>query len=256
MVGAAPHAGAVEAQDHRCLGALAGLWGTADGTSAVISASGFKQRTWSGKDSLNLSFFNPLIHDPLPLVEPSFQVKMAVVREVPSNLPQKPSNLPSSDNKGLSVGATVGIGIGIALLVILGALGAWIFVRRRRRTWAQKRKTQGDSEFPGDTPNEEITKRLFEYGKSNGNGVGGHKEMRIDGAVEIGDGELDKAVAQQDNKPPINEKAYEMPTAIEPVEIGGGNHFAAELEGSAVMNTVTSTDKNETCPVNPGIAQR
>jgi hypothetical protein len=202
---------------------------------------------------LDLSFFNPLIHNPLTLVEPSFQVKMAVVGEVPSNLPQKPSNLPSSDNKDLSLGATVGIGIGIALLVILGALGAWIFVRRRRRTWAQKRKTQGDSEFPGDTPNEEITKRLFEYGKSNGNGVGGHKEMRIDGAV---DGELDKAVAQQDNKPPIDGKAYEMPTSVEPVEIGGRDHFAAELEGSAVMNMVTSTDKNETCPVNPGVAQK
>jgi hypothetical protein len=184
---------------------------------------------------------------------------MAVVGEVPSNLPEKPSNLPYSDNKGLSVGATVGIGIGIALLVILGALGAWIFVRRRRRTWAQKRKTQGDPELPGDTPNEEITKRLFEYGKINGNGVGGDKELRIDGAVEIGDGGRDKAninVAQQENKPPIDEKAYEMPTAVEPVEIGGGNNFAAELEGSAVMNTVTSTDKNETCPVNPGIAQK
>jgi hypothetical protein len=100
------------------------------------------------------------------LTPTSFTVEMAAAVETPSNLPQKPTNLPSSDNKGLSVGGAVGIGVGIALFVILVALGTWIFVRQ----WAQKRKKQSDLESTGDTSNEEITKRLFAYGKSSGNG--------------------------------------------------------------------------------------
>jgi hypothetical protein len=185
---------------------------------------------------------------------------MAVSFEIPSNLPQKPSNLPSSANEGFSIGATVGIGIGIALLVILVALGTWIFVRRRRRTWAQKRKRQTDMESTGDTPNEEITKRLFEYGKSNENG--GDKEMRFNDYVEIGDGGRIKGDlgsvggAQQEEKQATEKSAYEMPTAAEPVEIGALNHFAAELEGSAVAHTASSTEKNETCLVDPGNAQK
>jgi hypothetical protein len=179
---------------------------------------------------------------------------MAVPGEIPSNLPQKPTNIPSSDNKGLSVGATVGIGIGIALLVILGAIGAWMFVRRRRRAWAQKRKKQGDLEIKGETPNEEITKKILGNDKSNGNGI--DKERRIEGAVEIGGGEQNKADLGQIDPPPRhgaaqNEKTvYEMSTAPELVEIGEGSRFVAELEGSTVPRTAARIEKNDTCPDN------
>jgi hypothetical protein len=185
---------------------------------------------------------------------------MAVAGEIASSLPQKPTNLPSSDNEGLSIGATFGIGVGIALLVILVALGTWIFVRRWRRTWAQKRKRQIDLESTGDTSNEEITKRLFEYGKSNDNGE--DKEMRMNDSVKIVEvgrikGDLDPIDgAQQEEKQAAEKSVYEMPTAAEPVEIGEVNHFAAELEGSAVAHTASSTEKNETCLVDPGNAQK
>jgi hypothetical protein len=166
-------------------------------------------------------------------------------RAIPTNLPQKPTNLPESDGKGLSVGATVGIGIGIALLVILGAAGAWIFVRRRRRNWAQKRREQGDLGTKGDTPNAEIAKKIRMNEKSDSV----NKPMGEDGAVENGGGLENRAelggvdTLATDNKPSAEAdmefyhgaKAYEMPTTAEPVEIGEGKTFAAELEGSTVV---------------------
>jgi hypothetical protein len=167
---------------------------------------------------------------------------MVTPRAIPTSLPQKPSDLPTSDNKGLSVGATVGIGIGIALLVILGAIGAWVFVRRRRRTWAKKRREQGDPELKGDTPNAEIAKKM----KMNDEHDSLNKEMGVDGVPEIGGGapslaELDDHhAAEKDIKPYTNshtdEKAYEMPSTIEPVEMGEGRVFVAELEGSSAFS--------------------
>lgn len=170
---------------------------------------------------------------------------MVVPRAVPTSLPQKPTDLPVSDGKGLSVGATVGIGIGIALLVILGAAGAWIFVRRRRRTWAQKRREQGDPEIKGDTPDAEIAKKLQRDERSGSM----DKETGGNGVVEIGGGQQNRAeladinTESKDGKPStepyvgpyIDENAHEMPTAAEPVEIGEGRTFAAELEGSTVV---------------------
>jgi hypothetical protein len=183
---------------------------------------------------------------------------MAVAGEIPSNLPQKPTNVPSSDGGGLSVGATVGIGIGIAVLVILGAVGAWICVRRRRRTWAQKRKKQGDPEITGETPNEEIIKRVLDSDNSNDL----DKEMKIDGAVEIGDGGRDNAdsghtdSAQRRSKPRTEKRVHEMPSAADLVEIGEGNQFVAELEGSIVTGMAASPQKNGACPTDPGNAQK
>lgn len=155
---------------------------------------------------------------------------------VPSNIRRKPANTAfpdKHDRGGLSLGATVGIGVGIALIVILGAVGAWIFVRRRRRTWAQKRKEQGDLEGHGETPNEEVTKKIAQEGKGDALA----KELRVDGAAELGDG--DEKTGTWSERPlselHTDEKAYEISTAPNAVEIGEGKTFVAELEGSDVQ---------------------
>ncbi|KAH3983612.1 hypothetical protein HBI56_075250 [Parastagonospora nodorum] len=152
--------------------------------------------------------------------------RMPIARAVLTNLPQKPTNISTSDNKGLSVGATIGIGIGIALLVILGAIGAWIFVRRRRRTWAQKRREQGDVETKGDTPDVEIAKKI----QNSEDFDSLDKEIGVDGAVEIGGG---NELAMETSFRP-GYQTHEMPDAHEPAEMGEGRMFAVELEGLSV----------------------
>lgn len=70
------------------------------------------------------------------------------------------------------------------MLIILGAAGAWIFVRRRRRIWAERRKAQGDPERSSNTPDAEMMNKVGESEKNEAL----DKEMRIDVPVEIGDG--------------------------------------------------------------------
>lgn len=168
------------------------------------------------------------------LLHPTFKFlsKMAIARALPTNLPQKPTDIPPSDNRGLSVGATIGIGIGIALLFILGAIGAWIFVRRRRRTWVQERREQSDPEIEGDTPDVEIAKKIQKIEK--------YDSLDKELAVEIGSGEQDIAelAVGKDMKPhtvpQTGAQEYEMPSTHEPLKVGEGRTFAAELEGSGV----------------------
>ena len=154
---------------------------------------------------------------------------MPIPRALPTNLPQKPTNIPTSDNRGLSVGVSIGIGIGIALLVILGAIGAWIFARRRRRTWAHRRREQSDVQIKGDTPDVEIAAKLQ---KSDGRDDL-DKEIRVDGAVKMGGGN-EPAVGEKHTAPHLRAHAFAMPGMHEPIEIGEGRMYAAELERSSV----------------------
>jgi hypothetical protein len=166
----------------------------------------------------------------------------------PSHLPKPPAK----DKKaGLSLGATVGIAIGVALLVILSAIGAWIVVRRRRRNWGKKRKEQVGPDPEGDTPDQEISKKIeaerpTEMVSATSKEIEVHK-LEGGTAVEIGDGikketraELASSDIVGDEKArPISElytegNAHEMPAvAQQPVEIGEGKTFIAELDGTS-----------------------
>lgn len=167
----------------------------------------------------------------------------------PSSLPKPPAK----DKKaGLSLGATVGIAIGVALLVILSAIGAWIVVRRRRRQWGIKRKEQAGPDPEGDTPDQEISKKI-EAEKPADMAAATSKEIEVhkmegETAVEIGDGtqkeiraELpSSAIAGDEKARPISElytesNAHEMPAlSQQPVEIGEGKTFIAELDATSV----------------------
>jgi hypothetical protein len=68
--------------------------------------------------------------------------------------------------------------------VFICAVGAWICVRRRRRTWAQKRRPQGDPKAKGVSPDEEITKKV----EQNMTKESLTKEPRIGDAAELGNG--------------------------------------------------------------------
>jgi hypothetical protein len=167
----------------------------------------------------------------------------------PANVRRKPAASPDKHDHrgGLSLGATIGIAIGIALVIILGAVSAWIFIRRRRRTWAQKRKEKGDPEAKGETPNEEINKKIADEEKG-GTLV---KESRADGAIELAVG--DEKIGTQGERPMselhTDTTAYEMSTAPKAVEMGNGKEFVAELEGSDVRPQQTYKQAtNKTTP--------
>jgi nitrogen regulatory protein PII len=176
---------------------------------------------------------------------------------MPTNVRRKPAASPDKHDRrgGLSLGATVGIAIGIALVMILGAVSAWVFIRRRRRTWAQKRREQGDPEARGETPNEEITKKIAEEEK----GESVAKELRVDGVVELADGDAKTGTR---GERPMSElhtdtKAYEMSTAPKAVEIGDGKVFVAELEGSDVRTQqVYKQAANKTAPTQVALGKK
>ena len=167
----------------------------------------------------------------------------------------KPSDLPAPKDKksGLTLGATVGIAIAVALLVIGGALIAWIVVRRRRRSWGKKRKEQKDPESVGDSPEDEIAKKVeAEKPPTKSNSLnkefGGtdekHKHMSED-VAEIDSGQViraemaggDVGKTEYEKSRPLSELhaeniVHELPvTTTSPVEIGGGA-FVAELDAT------------------------
>jgi hypothetical protein len=153
--------------------------------------------------------------------------------ELADSLPSSgvPTPLTPGDSKGgLSAGASAGIGVGVAIVVILMAIGIWIFARRRRRRWQKKRRESGGSSLHGDTPDEEVNRKL------SGQQVAAYRHPgSTNGAVEMGTGQGD----------PNGEKAlYELATSSAPVEVVGDREFAAELPGSQVPGQST-TEKRD-----------
>lgn len=191
------------------------------------------------------------------------QIKMAKPTDVPA---------PKDKKSGLTLGATVGIAIAIALLVIGGALIAWIIVRRRRRSWGKKRKEQRDPESTGDSPDEEIAKKVeadnspalsnIVPNKDFGPPDEKHEYMNQEVAeidsgqmarVEMAGGETGKL--EYEKSRPLSElhtesNVHEMPgTSTSPVEIDG-NTFVAELDGTNVPIKTKATT-SETLPAIP-----
>ncbi|OAL51823.1 hypothetical protein IQ07DRAFT_642728 [Pyrenochaeta sp. DS3sAY3a] len=150
--------------------------------------------------------------------------------ELAESLPSSgvPTPLTPGDSKGgLSAGASAGIGVGVAIVVILMAIGIWIFARRRRRRWQKKRRASGGSSFHGDTPDEEVNRKL------SGQHVAAYRHPgTTNGATEMeGDPNGEKAL-------------YELATSSAPVEAVGDREFPAELPGSQVpgQNTAEKRD--------------
>lgn len=188
----------------------------------------------------------------------------------------KPTDAPVPKDKktGLSLGATVGIALAIALLVIGGALIAWILVRRRRRSWGKKRKEQVDPESTGESPNEEITKKVKAEDATISNSLdkefGGvdEKHERISEVAEIDGGQVVRAeMAGGDIKDTHYEKnrplselhaenvVHELPAATtSPVEIGGA--FVAELDATNVPIKREDTIPEPTKTTNRGLEEK
>ncbi|KAH7399126.1 hypothetical protein DE146DRAFT_524659 [Phaeosphaeria sp. MPI-PUGE-AT-0046c] len=168
-------------------------------------------------------------------------------RSVPTDLPQLPTNLPQNSGHGLSVGAAIGIGIGIALVVLFCAVGAWIFVRRRRRTWASKKRKQEDETNQRDveiahvTPDEEITRRIREYEKDvkmwdekRGNEVAGRAEWESEDEKEQ-EGDVEKTYELGPISPVVEVRNAQMAIA--------GKALAVELEGCSVVDAKSRQDR-------------
>ncbi|PSN59325.1 hypothetical protein BS50DRAFT_580048 [Corynespora cassiicola Philippines] len=129
------------------------------------------------------------------------------------------SSAGSSGSNGLSAGASAGIGVGVAIAVMAIVIGAWILMRRRRRRLQQSAKSIGNSSHTGDTPDEEVSRRL------HGAGV---EAYAAHGVSELGSG---------DHHFNADEKARhysELASPVVPQEISGGRELPAELPGSAV----------------------
>ncbi|OAK93649.1 hypothetical protein IQ06DRAFT_354084 [Phaeosphaeriaceae sp. SRC1lsM3a] len=177
-------------------------------------------------------------------------------RGVPTDLPQLPTDLPQHTGSGLSVGATIGIGIGIALVVLFCAVGAWIYVRRRRRTWASKKRKQDEEAIQRDvkvahiTPDEEIARKVREYEKHiklwDGK-RGGEDEVK---SRVLGWEESDDEEKEKDGERDV-EKAYELASPVSPIIVEvrnaqvaiGGKAFAVEMEGCSVVEAKARQEK-------------
>ncbi|KAF2478337.1 uncharacterized protein BDR25DRAFT_309108 [Lindgomyces ingoldianus] len=158
----------------------------------------------------------------------------------------KPSTTPppnKSHKSGLSLGATVGIAIGIALLVIFGALFAWILVRRRRRRWGKKRNRMGEVGVVGvvgDSPDVEILRKV-EQGKKGveeGDGSGGGPELRGLGkekSIGVGVKNEGVAVMELDGEKPV-------------VELDG-EKLMVELDGEKPMVELDGEKERAELPV-------
>ncbi|KAF2036256.1 hypothetical protein EK21DRAFT_106360 [Setomelanomma holmii] len=179
---------------------------------------------------------------------------MPAPSNVPTNIPQKPLEANNAKSTGLSLGATVGIGAGIALIVLLGVLGAWTLVRRRRRAWAQKRRQQGDPKTKSIiSPDEEIARKVEHSGLDCGlaKDIGIPNVVEVDGQgqdrVEL-DVSIEKKMLEKEMRGETHNDvgAYEMDAKIDPVEIGQGRTFVAELEGSGVDNATAMTIQTNT----------
>jgi hypothetical protein len=161
-----------------------------------------------------------------------------------------------SRGKNLSVGATVGIGIGIAAFVILAAIGAWIFVRRRRRAWEVKRRALPQPKVLGDNPEIEIAKRVRDEESDDGS-VG--KEMRVwaeYGVAERAELGTARTVEVREGGVQVQELRAEREVGEmdgqRGVEVGGSAGFAVELEGSAVEGMEVEGTKTDGTKVEGG----
>ncbi|KAI0021617.1 hypothetical protein F4780DRAFT_272518 [Xylariomycetidae sp. FL0641] len=81
-----------------------------------------------------------------------------LVPAAPTTAAAQPTESPTGG--GLSAGAQIGVGVGVgaAAALLLGLLGAWIFLRRRRRGDSHSRSMAEDTALPPPPPPQETTK--------------------------------------------------------------------------------------------------
>jgi len=106
--------------------------------------------------------------------------------------------------------------VGVAIAVILMAIAAWIFARRRRRWSKKNRSSSGNLNSQGDIPDEEIVRKvsdsqIYAYRASGAGDVGNVNELESSEKERI-----------------------ELASPVVPVEVVGDREFAAELQGSSV----------------------
>jgi hypothetical protein len=146
------------------------------------------------------------------------------------NLPTStsPANPATANDQGLGVGAKAGLGVGVAVAVILMAVGAWMFVRLRRRT-------SHDSKSPNDSRDEEKARATE------------HSDVRAYRAPAVP--ELSGGGPLATNE--TTKYRSELASPVLAQEFHGDTDFAAELQGSNVASTVARKEDETWSPNAP-----
>jgi len=165
----------------------------------------------------------------------------------PLPTPTTPSQSDGNDRRrGLSLRSTIGIGVGIAVVFIIIFLGGFICVRRRRKIFGKKRKDQEALNPTGDSPDEEIKKKIEMHAQTgvvegvqeasgteikeiDGDVVHGLKVGQLDDGITEEVHEMDTGLDENLHEMEAGKLAHELSSADQPVEIGQGEKVVAEL---------------------------
>lgn len=166
--------------------------------------------------------------------------------------PATPTPSPSPTEKphrGLTITTTIGVGVGVAGVVIILFAVAFICIRRRRRKWGQKRKAQGEPEIKGDTPEEEILKRVKgDEGSVEAVEIAGEEARRAelggDAGAAAGGDEKDRK-GDDVREMYAGQDVVELAAQERPVEIGEGAAFIAELDSTEIARRKTLKEKQQ-----------
>jgi hypothetical protein len=217
---------------------------------------------------------SPTIPTPSTPTIPTPSTPTIPTPSVPS--PATPSE--TNGHRGLTISTTIGIGVGVAVICVILFTVGFVCVRRRRRLFGLKRKERGERDIEGDTPDEEIAKKL-EKGEKAEAGVaeigGGELKKKHGGAVEAGGSEVERAElggaldsteekrshmagAGGVSELPAGTEAgvQELPGQEQAFEMGGGGTFVAELDSKEIerMKSLRATRRvgqDDTAPPLP-----
>jgi hypothetical protein len=167
----------------------------------------------------------------------------------PSTPAPPPPSATESPKRGLKLSTTIGVGVGMAAVCIIIFTIIFVCVRRRRRKFGFKRKERTEKTPEGESPDEEIVKKLKNGEADVGvTEMGGGDVVRQKGEAVEADGHLKRIDEKKQlvGDRPISElplgtetEVQELPGQEQAHEVGDGSFFIAELDSKEIERRKT-----------------